>query len=312
MKYYIKEQDIILKELYESYLPCKYIEHDGELEHTYTKQVLCEKSVSLYVDDVELYTKMGGRVGDFYEDFRIRDYPTWYSMSGIQVYDMPFYRVNIRSQDRIYGFEDYLMVTNSCFIRDRLIVDTEKCRLMNSSEGLTKVVTVKCEYYKSWKYKLNLDNSIIHFENSIDELINRIGKKTIEDSLTCILQPEDNDSDIVKHAKIQDCNLILSLWEYVNGVGKYPMIDNFRFLNFYASTSNGQFLDFERLLYSYKDYEDYRYKQYNNRFQLAKRLNMEEYWLSQAKDKEWAQEQFRWIMNQWHENSIIEYRKAND
>jgi hypothetical protein len=311
MKYFIKENDVIIREVYHSLVPFKFTKTDGEFKHTYTKQVLCEKSVSLYVDDVELYNRLGGKSGDYVEEFRIRDYPTWYSLTGISAYHMPFCRINYSTLDRGNGFDDYKILTNKILNDNSLTIETETCRLMDSPQGLTKVTTIRYQYLKSWRYNIDAHHSIKRFENLLDEIVCFIEQSDIEENIKKILNPTSKDSYIVRLAKIQDCHLILNLWEYAKGLGKYPIVDDFRWPRTeFAKDSNGKNWDFGKLLYDDYDYSSFIDNTYNRDNQLVKTLTQEESFLNAAKDKEWAKRQLKWIMTQWHENGIIECRQS--
>ena len=126
MRYSIKEEDIIIKKTYESFTPCRIFKKDGDLFCMYTKQALCRKSVSLYVDDVDLYKTLGGRCGDYTENFGVHDYPSWFSLTRIPTYVMPFYRENYSSRSRRDGFKDYQVVVENKLDGDRLVDSNAK------------------------------------------------------------------------------------------------------------------------------------------------------------------------------------------
>ena len=310
MRYSVKEEDIIINKTYESYTPCRIFKKDGDLFCTYTKQVLCRKSISLYVDKVDLYQKLGGRCGDYNEEFSVLDYPSWFSLTGLQTYIMPFYNVNFISKSRHYGFKDYKLVIENREEKDLLTVEIENAIYVDSIEGLNKVVSIGFEYYKSWNFNVDFNKAEGIYDFLFDMISKQIENDTSDSPLNIVkqlLHPSGQDSHIVQLAKCQDCYFILSLWEYVKGIGKLPTLKNCRMIAGDYSYSGVMSYYIPELLYDYA--ESKIELSYSTQTKISDELNREESYLNSAHDHEWAEREIKSLRMKWFENGIMNFRR---
>lgn len=311
MRYSVKEEDIIIKKTYESFTPCRISKKDDGLFCTYTKQVLCRKSVSLYVDNVELYKNLGGRCGDYIEEFDVCDYPSWFSLTGIQTYIMPFYTVNMISKSRQDGFKDYKLIIENRQEEDLLTVDVENCIFVDSDKGLNKVVSISFEYYKSWNFNVDINKAEELYDFLFDTISRQIENANSDSDVNFakqLLHPSGQDSHIVQLAKCQDCYFILSLWHYVKGNAKLPTLKKCRMIEGDYSYYNGVVDYFiPQLLYTYE--ENKIDLSYSEQCKIADKLNGEEWHLNSVTDREWAEHELRNIRVKWFENGIMNLRR---
>lgn len=308
MRYSIKEEDIIIKKTYESFTPCRIFKKDGDLFCMYTKQALCRKSVSLYVDDADLYKTLGGRCGDYTENFGVHDYPSWFSLTRIPTYVMPFYRENYSSRSRRDGFKDYQVVVENKLDGDRLVVDVEQVHFETSQKGLTKVVSVNYEYYKSWNFNVDINKAEEQYEFLFDTISKRMeidGSDSAVNLAKQLLHPSDKDSHIVQLAKSQDCYFILNLWDYVKGIAKLPTLKKCRMIEGDYSYSNIDYIP--SLLYAYE--EDKVELSHSEQYKIADELNGEEGFLNGSADRDWAERELKKIRIKWFENGIMNLRR---
>lgn len=210
MKYFIVEEDKIIKPLFKSNFPIvKRRRDDTDFSARIVKQFLFRLCINVYVNDVETYRELGGKFGETkVERFRALDYPSWFQLTGIKSYDLPEFKLASPIKGGCYP-------TCFCIKRidqrgDRVSISSEILEKADSCEGLTKVVSVYFDYIKSWGLNINKEAADIQIKKATKWFESRLIENKItqlsdaEQFLDSILAASADDCGIVRKSKSYD------------------------------------------------------------------------------------------------------------
>lgn len=209
MKYFFVEEERIVKPLYKSNFPLIKQQKWGQPSARLVKQFKFRKTLRLFVDDVETYRSLGGQFGSKkVERFRVSDYPTWSQLAGISTFFLPEFRpapiIKGGNSSNCY------LITDIVHNNDLVTVQSEFLEKSNSSEGLTEVTSVFCDYTKSWSVTIDKDSAEQDgfrakkwFKSRVREC-NIKSRQSAYDLIDRILDANSNDSGIVRKSKAYD------------------------------------------------------------------------------------------------------------
>lgn len=215
MNYYIVEQDILVKPLYSSFFPRIVFQRSMEAEIAkVTKQFQFKKVIHLFVDDPLIYKELGGSLGEErVERFRITDYPSFHDISRISTYAFPSFIQVMPCRGGLYP--DGYAVKGIGFADDEIRIESVLLHYSPINDGFTKVKTVFFDHLKSWNKKSDINQAKPSFEKTVEWLRSQINKhqiKSLESGALYIkrlLNPSEEDSGIVRKAKIADYCLLM-------------------------------------------------------------------------------------------------------
>lgn len=309
MKYYIEETEKNIELIYKSICPIKKVNKNDKELYRHVKQVICHHSATLYVDDVQLYKKAGGKVGD--NTFGERSYlpTTWEGLSGIterlphDTYSPLFPNVG---DDRC---RSHKIIINKSECGDILTITSEDVDYAASKDGLTQVATLYRDYQKSWWIDIPREESEKIYEDNMLIFLNTFrGKLSYphrRDTIDSFIHFGEGDAGLVRLAKMTDY-VILSELIYRHEKNEEKIIPYTEIL----SKRSGLYY-FHGIPDTYGDASDFYFKPHRWIFEAnydsknaMERIVKRAESLKETKDKDYAKAKFKQLMSEWKELGV--------
>lgn len=205
MKYHIEEKEENIKHLYNSICPLKVRNKDGQVLYRHVRQSIYRKTITLFIDDIDLYKKEGGKTGE--QSYKTNLPETWRGISGLYYIEHSLPQDN-SSCPRKNGHQNSYFIISQQTKDDTLRITTEDVIYVDSIDGLFPITTAYKDYYKSWYIDVPFNEGETRYNDIIREFRQLHSKNNdwlkMQDSLKSTLNLSANDSGIVQLAKISD------------------------------------------------------------------------------------------------------------